>query len=168
MSRITYEEALERARRIRLIAMDVDGALTDGRIIYSSDGRETKCFHVRDGYGIALAIHRGLKIAWISGRQSQITTDRAAELGVTHVVQGRFDKLEVLASLAAELGVALDEVAFIGDDVIDNAAIAACGLGVAVADAHPDTLAAARWVTTHPGGKGAVRELVDLVLKARA
>ena len=168
MARLTGEEALQRARRIRLIAMDVDGALTDGRIIYSSSGQETKCFHVRDGYGIARALHLGLKIAWISGRHSQITTDRAAELGVTHVIQGRFDKLEVLKNLAGELNVTLDEVAFIGDDVIDNDAISACGLGVAVADAHPDTLAAARWVTTHPGGKGAVRELIDLVLKARA
>lgn len=146
--------------------MDVDGVLTDGRIIYSSDRIETKSFNVRDGYGLAVARLKGLNIAWVSGRSSEVTTLRAKELGIEHVYQGIHEKDVVIKELSDKLQIDMENVVFIGDDVIDIPAMEAAGIGVAVADAHPDALTAADWVTSCKGGHGAVRELIDLILKA--
>jgi 3-deoxy-D-manno-octulosonate 8-phosphate phosphatase (KDO 8-P phosphatase) len=154
--------------RIRLFAMDVDGILTDGTILTSSDGTETKRFSIIDGLGLARLRDAGLELAWISGRQSGATTVRANELRIAHVVQGRHDKLAALTSLAAELGIALSDCAYMGDDYLDAPAIAAAGIGISVATALPSALAAADYVTRRPAGLGAVREVCDLILAARA
>lgn len=168
MPKLTAKKLREKIIGIDLIAMDVDGVLTDGRIIICSDGSESKNFNVRDGHGLAMARFEGYKLAWISGRVSEATTLRARELGIEHVFQGPRKKDEILKELAAKLGVALDKVLFIGDDVVDIPAMKTAGIGVAVADAHPTTLAMADWVTSAAGGQGAVREMIDFIVEARA
>ena len=130
--------------RIRLFAMDVDGVLTDGRVSICSDGTETKTFCITDGLGLILLRASGLETAWISGRKSETTTLRAAELRIPRVIQGRHDKLAALSELAAELGIPLGACAYMGDDFIDAPAIAASGIGISVPTALPAALAAAR------------------------
>jgi 3-deoxy-D-manno-octulosonate 8-phosphate phosphatase (KDO 8-P phosphatase) len=154
--------------RMRLFAMDVDGVLTDGTVSISSDGTEAKRFAIIDGLGLMLLRDSGLELAWISGRQSGASTLRAAELGIPHVIQGRRDKLDALSGLAAELGIPLGECAYMGDDFIDAPAIAAAGIGISVPTGLPAALAAADYVTRRLPGHGAVREVCDLLLEARA
>lgn len=156
------------AARIRLLVLDVDGVLTDGRLLYDADGREAKSFHVRDGYGIQEVMAAGVTVAVISGRRSAAAAARLAELGVSHVFLGRNDKREVFDQLLTQLGVPASHVACVGDDVTDLGIMAQAGLGVTVADAHPDVLRAADWVTAAAGGQGAVREICDLLLATRA
>ncbi|MDR1471738.1 MAG: HAD hydrolase family protein [Synergistaceae bacterium] len=153
---------------IRLVAMDVDGTLTDGGIYMDDAGGEFKRFHVRDGYGIEALMKSGVRVAFISGRASGATDRRARDLGVTLVVNGTGDKLTDLETMARELGVARSEVAFIGDDLRDVPCIEWSGLGVAVADAHDDVLSAADVITSARGGEGAVREVADRVLRANS
>ncbi|MSR08488.1 MAG: 3-deoxy-D-manno-octulosonate 8-phosphate phosphatase [Gammaproteobacteria bacterium] len=155
------------AAGIRLLVLDVDGVLTDGRLHYDSDGRETKSFHVRDGYGIQQVLAAGLLVAVISGRRSAAAAARLAELRVPHVYLGRNDKREVLQNLVAELGIPLPNVACVGDDVTDLEIMGLAGLGITVADSHPDVRRAADWVTGTAGGQGAVREVCDYLLAAR-
>ncbi|HEY0945462.1 MAG TPA: HAD hydrolase family protein [Opitutaceae bacterium] len=152
---------------IRLFATDVDGVLTDGAIHISSDGTETKAFHVLDGMGIARLLKSGIAVAWISGRHSGATTVRAHELKVSHLIQGRTDKLAVLQELAAELGLTATECVYLGDDDIDCAAIRWAGIGVSVPDAMPAALAAADYVTTRRAGHGAVREVCEHIFAAQ-
>jgi 3-deoxy-D-manno-octulosonate 8-phosphate phosphatase (KDO 8-P phosphatase) len=163
------KKGISRARwaGIRLFAMDVDGVLTDGSVFVSSDGTETKRFCIIDGLGLILVREAGVELAWISGRYSETTSLRAAELKIPHVVMGRRDKLEALSVLAAELGIPLDACAYMGDDFIDASAIAAAAIGISVPDALPTALAAADYVTRRHAGKGAVREVCDLILGAR-
>jgi 3-deoxy-D-manno-octulosonate 8-phosphate phosphatase (KDO 8-P phosphatase) len=153
--------------RIRLFAMDVDGTLTDGTILVSSDGTETKRFSIIDGLGLKRLRYAGVDLAWISGRESAATTVRATELKIAHVIQGRHDKLAALASLAAQLGIGLSDCAYMGDDFLDAPAIAAAAIGISVPTALPEALTAARYVTRLPAGLGAVREVCDLILRAR-
>ena len=155
------------AAGIRLLVLDVDGVLTDGRLHYDSDGRETKSFHVRDGYGIQQVLAAGLLVAVISGRRSAAAAARLAELRVPHVFLGRNDKRVVLQQLVAELGIPLPNVACVGDDVTDLEIMTVAGLGITVADSHPDVRRAADWVTGAAGGRGAVREVCDYLLAAR-
>jgi 3-deoxy-D-manno-octulosonate 8-phosphate phosphatase (KDO 8-P phosphatase) len=157
---------LERARRIRLLVLDVDGVLTDGRIYMSPSGEQLKVFHVRDGAGLVALQRAGVAVAIISGRESAAVTRRAAELGIGHVRQGAADKAVELAALMRELGVAAAETACVGDDTPDLPMLEAAGLAVAVADAHPAIKPAAHWITPSPGGLGAVREVCDLLLSA--
>ena len=154
--------------RIRLFAMDVDGILTDGGIMISSDGTETKRFCIIDGLGLLLVREAGLEVAWISGRASAATTLRASELRIPHVVQGRKDKLAALAELAGGLAIPLAQCAYMGDDFIDAPAIAAAGIGISVPAGLPAALGAARYVTRRQAGHGAVREVCDLILAAKA
>jgi len=154
--------------RVRLFAMDVDGVLTDGTVSISSDGTEAKRFSIIDGLGLILVRASGVELAWISGRPSATTTLRAAELKIARVVQGRHDKLAALTALAGELGIALADCAYMGDDFIDAPAIAAAGIGISVPTALPEALAAADYVTRRHAGFGAVREVCDLILRARA
>ncbi len=151
---------------VRLFAMDVDGVLTDGTVLISSDGTEAKRFSITDGLGLGLLRDRGLPLAWISGRQSGATTLRAAELRIPHVIQGRRDKLAALTELARQLGLALDACAYMGDDIIDVPALAAAGIGLSVPDGAAAARAAADYVTRHRAGHGAVREVCDLLLAA--
>ena len=148
-------------RAVRLLVLDVDGVLTDGRLYYDSTGERFKVFHVRDGYGIKAVQRVGVTVAILSGRKSMAVATRARNLGIKHVVQGADDKLAALHKLARKCKVALDDCACVGDDTPDVPIIEACGVGIAVADAHPDALAAADLVTRAHGGLGAVREVCD-------
>ena len=161
------DAVLERARRIRLLVLDVDGVLTDGRLYISAAGEELKVFHVRDGSGLVAAQRAGIAVAIISGRDSPAVTRRAAELGIRHVRQGVSDKGAELDRLLAELGVAAEQVACVGDDTPDLPMLRRAGLAVAVADAHPALREAAHWTTPSNGGLGAVREVCDLLLSTR-
>ncbi len=162
------ETVRARAARIRLLVLDVDGVLTDGTLHYDGEGRETKRFHVRDGYGLKALLRSGVDIAVISGRRSRATETRLSELGIRHTRLGCDDKRAALAGFCTSLDVPLDAVACVGDDVPDLPLLAAAGLAIAVADAHPEVLGAAHWQTRLGGGEGAVREVCDLLLEARA
>jgi 3-deoxy-D-manno-octulosonate 8-phosphate phosphatase (KDO 8-P phosphatase) len=155
-------------RRLKLLVLDVDGVLTDGRLFYGPQGEALKTFHVRDGHGIKQVQRAGIAVAIISGRKSAAVLRRAKDLGIKHVFQGVDDKLAALQKLAKSLKVKFDDIACIGDDTPDAPILNACGLGVAVADAHADALAAADLETTRPGGQGAVREVCDWLMAARA
>jgi 3-deoxy-D-manno-octulosonate 8-phosphate phosphatase (KDO 8-P phosphatase) len=154
------------AARIRLLVLDVDGVLTDGRLHYDADGREFKSFHVRDGYGMQELMKAGIPIAVISGRGSGSAAGRLADLKVPHVFLARPDKQRVLDGLLTELHLDIGQVACVGDDVPDLPLIERAALGVAVADAHAMVVRAADWITAASGGKGAVREVCDLLLEA--
>lgn len=160
------DEAL--AAPIRVILSDVDGVLTDGRIIYDNSGVETKCFHVRDGLGIKLWQRAGYEFGIITTRTSEVVRARAAELGVRIVRQGVAEKWTAAGEILKTLGAAPEEVCYIGDDLPDLDVMRRVALAVAVADASEDVRRAARWTTRLPGGQGAVRELVERLLKAKA
>ena len=164
----TSEDTLnEQARRVRLLALDVDGVLTDGRIYYGANGEELKAFNIKDGLGIKLLQRDGIIVAIITGRTSAMVARRAAELGIEHVVQGREDKLTALKELCQTLDVALNECAYMGDDLPDLSAINAAGLGLTVADANASVASESAWQSTLCGGCGAVREACDFMLRAR-
>jgi 3-deoxy-D-manno-octulosonate 8-phosphate phosphatase (KDO 8-P phosphatase) len=158
---------LERLASIRLLVMDVDGVLTDGRIGYDSAGNELKWFHVADGLGLTTLKLISVPIAWITGRSSPIVARRAAELGVSHLMQGVRDKRAALSALLKDLGLAPEQAAYIGDDWNDLPAFEAAGLRIAVANAAPELRARADYVTVRSGGDGAVREVCNLLLRAR-
>ncbi len=157
-------ELFERAAKIRLLLLDCDGVLTDGRLYYSAEGEALKVFDVQDGQGIVTWLGHGLRAGIISGRSSPIVGKRAADLKIDIVRQGVTDKLSTAIEVAAETGVSLEETAFIGDDVVDLDVMAKVGLSVAVANAVDEVKAAAHLVTERSGGRGAVRELIDLLL----
>jgi len=164
---VEQEEVERRAAGVKLLLMDCDGVLTDGRITLVEGGDEQKSFHTRDGHGLVLLHRAGLRSGIISGRTSQLVSMRAADLGVAYVRQGALDKLEVFEELLAEAGVRKAEVAYVGDDVVDIPLMLRSGLAVAVVDATEDTRACAHYVTRLPGGFGAVREVCELILKAQ-
>jgi len=159
------EGLLERARRVRLVLLDVDGVLTDGRIWYGPEGEAMKAFDVKDGHGIVL-LRDHLDFGVISGRPGGSARKRLEELRVKHLVFGQRDKLEGYAALA-HLGVPDAEVAYMGDDVNDLPLLARVGLSAAPADARPEVRAAVHFVAGHPGGRGAVRELCELIRQAK-
>lgn len=156
-----------RLAAIELLLLDVDGVLTDGGVTWNNEGIEQKTFHIRDGLGLRLWARAGLRAGIVTGRASRIVQLRAEELGITIVRQGVEDKLATAATIVAECGVSWERTAFIGDDLPDLPVVMRCGLGVAVADACPELRAAARLVTTLAGGKGAVREVIERMLRAR-
>ena len=153
--------------RIRLFAMDVDGVLTDGTVLISSDGTEAKAFSIFDGLGIVRLNRAGIAVAWISGRASGATLRRAQELKIPHLIQGRTDKLAALQELAARLRLTAAQCAYMGDDDIDAPAIAWAGIGAAPPEAMPAALAAAGFVAGRPAGRGAVREVCEQILAAQ-
>ena len=158
----------QRAAAIRLCVFDVDGVFTDGSLTFDAGGTEIKTFFVRDGYGIKALRAAGVQVAVISGRSSEAVSRRMQELGVTRVFQGDDDKLPIFRALVAELGVTREQVAYVGDDVLDIPMLKESGLPIAVADAHDAVLAASHWRTPSPGGRGAVRDVCDLLLNARS
>jgi 3-deoxy-D-manno-octulosonate 8-phosphate phosphatase (KDO 8-P phosphatase) len=164
---IELAEAERRASRIKLLLMDCDGVLTDGRITLVGDGDEEKSFHTRDGHGLVLLHRAGLKSGIISGRSSSLVERRARELGMHYVRQGTWDKVKDFEELLGEAGLEPGEVAFIGDDVTDIPLMQRSEFAVAVADAVAETRSVAHYVTALPGGFGAVREVTDLILKAQ-
>ena len=160
-------EVQERAARIKLLLMDCDGVLTDGRIWLFENGEEQKGFHTRDGLGIDLWHRAGLRSGIISGRTSSAVETRARTLGMSFVVQGHENKVRAFAETLAQAGVTNDEVAYIGDDLNDIPLMMQSGLGVAVADAAFETRERAHYVTKALGGFGAVREVIELILKSQ-
>jgi len=157
----------ERLAAIRLLAMDVDGVLTDGGISLFPDGSELKRFHVADGLGIALALYGGLIVVWISGRASESVERRAQELGVRHLYQNAVNKSAPLAELIGAYTLAPANIAYIGDDLNDLPAYSIAGVKFAPANAAPEIKGLADFVTEHAGGAGAVREVCDVLLKAQ-
>ncbi len=153
--------------KVALLALDVDGVLTDGKLYFSADGDHLKAFNSQDGHGIKMLSRCGVQIAIITGRTSDIVARRAAELGVNHLIQGREDKLVALQDIVRENTMDLSQVAYIGDDLPDLAAIMAAGVGVTVANAVPPLAEHADYVTRANGGNGAVREVCDMILKAK-
>ena len=160
-------DVLTRASRIRLLILDIDGVLTDGRLYFDAKGETLKVFHARDGHGIKMAQKGGLEVAMVSGRRSDAAFHRARELGISRFYEGVRDKVAILEELLAALNLTPAEVAAVGDELVDLPLFHRVGLGVAVADAVPEVVAAAHWVTTLPGGTGAVREVCDLLLKSQ-
>jgi 3-deoxy-D-manno-octulosonate 8-phosphate phosphatase (KDO 8-P phosphatase) len=160
-------EAIQKAREIKLLILDVDGVLTDGHLWYDNSGEELKAFNIQDGLGIKLLLRSGVDIGIITGRRSALVARRARELGIRHVVQGREDKLIALRAMAEELAIPLKEIAYMGDDLPDLSAIRAVGFGIAVANATAVVIEHAGYKTARSGGDGAVREICDLILQAQ-
>ncbi len=161
------EEIRTLAANVRLLAMDVDGVLTDGRIIYTATGDEIKFFNVKDGQGIDLLNKAGIHTAIITARTSPINERRGGELGIRFICQGQKKKLECLQRITQELGITLNEVAYIGDDLPDLRPMLAAALPCCPADAVPEVREIAKYVASVGGGQGAVREITDLILKAQ-
>lgn len=155
----------ETIKKITLIILDVDGVLTDGSLFYHKDGEAIKRFNVRDGQGIKLAQAYGIEFAIVSGRECEIVKNRFTELGVKYIYQHCHDKRKRIELLATELGVSLEEIAYMGDDILDVPPMEVIGLPVCPKDAHPTVLQRAKIVTEATGGNGCVREVIDLILK---
>jgi len=165
---LTVEELKKRAAGIRLLALDVDGTLTDGRINIGPEGELFKSFSCKDGLGISASLRSGLKIAIITGRTSPILRVRAAELGITDDLYcGIAEKGSALRQLAGKYGVTLEETAFMGDDLNDLPALLSAGLAAAPADASEDVKSRCHFVSSRNGGNGAVRELLELILRSQ-
>jgi 3-deoxy-D-manno-octulosonate 8-phosphate phosphatase (KDO 8-P phosphatase) len=154
-------------RRIKMLILDVDGVLTDGGIILDNEGNELKAFHVRDGHGLKMLTRTGTKVALITGRYSKVVERRAHELGIIEVYQRCHIKSVAYEHLIEKFGITDKEVAYIGDDIVDLPILKRVGLPVAVADATDETKAAAVHITRCEGGRGAVREICELILKAK-
>jgi 3-deoxy-D-manno-octulosonate 8-phosphate phosphatase (KDO 8-P phosphatase) len=159
-------EIERRAARVKLLLMDCDGVLTDGRITLLENGDEEKSFHTRDGHGLVLLHRAGLQSGIISGRTSSLVERRARDLGIRYVRQGTWNKIQDFGEILSEAGMSEHEVAFVGDDVTDIPLMRRSALAVAVADAAEETRAHAHYITRLPGGFGAVREVCELILKA--
>jgi 3-deoxy-D-manno-octulosonate 8-phosphate phosphatase (KDO 8-P phosphatase) len=159
-------EGLNKLDRIRLIAFDIDGVFTDGRFYLSDDGVETKAFHTQDGYGVRRLLDSGVAVGVISGRRSAAVEKRMAELSVPHVILGCRNKVAAMDGLAEQLGLAVSECAYVGDDLPDLPLLEHVGFSVAVANAVPELQERCDYVTSKPGGFGAVREICDLLVAA--
>ncbi len=158
---------LERAGNVELLILDVDGVMTDGRIVLDATGNELKFFNVKDGHGIVLLHRIGVRTAIITGRSSAVVERRAKELSIPHVFQGVHNKLEVYRNLVEELGLSDARVGYVGDDVVDIPIMRRVGFAVAVADAHPEVKRIAHYTTSSPGGRGAVREVAEVIIRAK-
>lgn len=159
--------AVERARQVRLMAFDVDGVLTDGSLWYGEHGEAVKRFNALDGHGLRLMREGGIAVALVTGREGPIVARRAADLGISLVMQGVRDKSQALAGLAQQQGYTLDQVGFMGDDILDLAALQRVGFAASVPDAPHYITQAAHWVASRNGGHGAARECCDLILAAQ-
>ena len=161
------DDILERAKQIKLLILDCDGVLTDGRILITAEGDEMKAFDVRDGHGIVMLHRAGLRTAIISGRQSAVVQRRAKELGIAHVHEMAWVKLEPYQKILEEEGLDDTQVCYVGDDVVDLPLLRRAGLAIAVADAVAEVKGYSHYVTKAGGGRGAVREVIELLLKAQ-
>ncbi|MEI6414505.1 MAG: 3-deoxy-manno-octulosonate-8-phosphatase KdsC [Pseudomonadota bacterium] len=168
MKQNTVPEAVWRkAAVIRLVIFDVDGVLTDGSLFLGDNGQEYKAFHSRDGHGMVMLRQAGVEIGVITGRTSEVVRIRMEALGVREVFQGQRDKRPAYETMKQRLGLTDGEIAYVGDDVVDLPVLTQVGLGIAVADAHPWVIERAHWQTRAGGGRGAVREVCELLLAAR-
>ena len=153
--------------KVKVLILDVDGVLTDGRIVISDDGQETKCFNVRDGHGLKMIRRAGVEVMFLTGRKSRVVEHRARELGVERLYQGALDKLAVLQEILNSTGLSPGQVAYMGDDIVDLPVLRRAGFSVTVSDAHEDVLKAVDLVTKNPGGRGAGREVCEIILKVQ-
>jgi 3-deoxy-D-manno-octulosonate 8-phosphate phosphatase (KDO 8-P phosphatase) len=163
----TGADLIEKVRKVKVLILDVDGVLTDGRIILSDDGQETKCFNVRDGHGLKLIRRAGIEVIFLTGRTSKVVELRARELGVEKVYQGSLDKLSVFNDILASAGLVPEQVAYMGDDIVDMPVLRRAGFSITVCDAHDEVLGAVDLVTKNAGGRGAVREVCEMILKTQ-
>lgn len=161
------QDILEKAKAIQLLVLDVDGVLSDGKLYFSNTGDEIKAFSTLDGQGIKMLQASGVEVAIITGRNSELVQRRADNLGIQHLVQGREDKLTALDELIARVGVEYSQIAFLGDDLPDLAAIRKVKLGMTVANGHHFVVEHADWQTSARGGEGAVREACELIMRAQ-
>ena len=161
------KDILQKAAQIELVIFDVDGVLTDGRLFFGDDGQEYKAFHSRDGHGMKMLRESGVEVGIITGRTSQVVEHRMKNLGIVHVYQGKHEKLPAFEELITKLGLTPEQVAYVGDDVVDLPVMLRVGLAVAVADAHALVSKHAHWQTPHAGGQGAARDICELIMEAR-
>ncbi|MBI5468188.1 MAG: HAD-IIIA family hydrolase [Deltaproteobacteria bacterium] len=157
----------EKIKGIKLVIFDVDGVLTDGRIIYGDDGKETKAFDVKDGHGIKLLMRAGINSAIITARESRVVEHRGKNLGIELVYQGRKDKIEAFEDIKRKTGLKASEIAYVGDDIIDLPVIKRAGFSAAVSDAVQEVRERVDYVSVRPGGRGAAREVAELILKTQ-
>jgi 3-deoxy-D-manno-octulosonate 8-phosphate phosphatase (KDO 8-P phosphatase) len=160
-------DIIERAESTRLVIFDVDGVLTDGSLFLGDDGQEYKSFHSRDGHGMVMLMQTGVKIAIITGRSSDVVRIRMESLGIEHVFQGHRDKLPPYLELKTQLNIEDEHIAYVGDDVVDLPIMRRAGLAIAVQDAHPLVKQHAHWQTPHGGGRGAARDVCELIMEAQ-
>ena len=160
-------DVLSKAAQIQLVIFDVDGVLTDGRLYLGNDGNEYKAFHIRDGHGIKMLLEAGVEVAIISGRHAASVERRMADLGIHHAYLGVQDKQAVFNNLLVRLGLAAERVAYVGDDLIDLPVMTRVGLAIAVRNADPFVKQHAHWQTPSRGGRGAARDVCELLLEAR-
>ena len=160
-------EITEKAKRLKLLILDVDGVLTDGKLFFDYQGNEYKSFHARDGHGIKLLRQSGVEVAVISGRKSPSVALRMKNLGIEHVYQGHENKLAAFNEILDKLSITADQVAHVGDDLLDLPLMIRVGLSIAVADANFAVTQRAHWCTSLPGGQGAVREVCDFIMQAQ-
>lgn len=161
------QDILKKAAKIRLLIFDVDGVLTDGSLFIDTEGREHKVFHSRDGHGMKMLQSTGVAIAIISGRSSEAVIYRMKSLGIEHVYLGRQEKIPAFEDILARLSLNPGQVAYVGDDVVDLPIMRRVGLAVAVQDAHDLVKKHAHWQTTQPGGRGAARDICELIMEAQ-
>ena len=161
------QDILERAKQIRLVVFDVDGVLTDGSLYLGDDGQEYKAFNSRDGHGMTMLQQTGVMLAVITGRTSEVVRIRMESLGIKYVYQGRRDKMPAFEELKKATGLSDDQVAYVGDDVVDLPIMRRVGFSIAVADAHPLVQRHAHWQTRSPGGRGAGRDVCELIMEAQ-
>ena len=160
------DDVLARASKIKLVGFDVDGVLTNGGLFFGDDGQEYKAFNSRDGHGFKMLHNNGIKTAIITGRTSRVVEHRAANLGIDIIYQGQHDKASALHDMVEKASLSLEEVAFVGDDVVDIPVMSQVGLAIAVNDAHPLVSAYSHWTTPSAGGQGAGRDVCEMILKA--
>ena len=157
----------DKLKKIKLLLCDVDGVLTDGSIIYNDKGQETKQFNVKDGFGIKLLMSAGIQLGIVTGRRSKALIHRCNDLGIRLIFDGISDKAGILDEIQQRTGISTDNIAFVGDDIPDLALMRRIGVPIAVADAHENVREYAEWVTSAPGGAGAIREVCEAILKSQ-
>lgn len=161
------QDIIDRAKKIKLVIFDVDGVLTDGRLLFGDDGQEYKAFNSKDGHGMKMLQKTGVDVAIITARQSEVVNHRMKNLAIKHVYQGRKDKLPAFKILIDKLNLHADEVAYVGDDVMDLPIMIRVGLAISVDDGHPMSKKHAHWTTPSKGGRGAAREVCELIMNAQ-
>jgi len=161
------QDILEKARKIKLVIFDIDGVLTTGALFIGDDGQEYKAFHSKDGHGLRMLQDAGVEVAILTGRKSNVVAHRAKDLGITRVYQGKREKLPAYEELLQETGLNHDEIAYVGDDVVDLPVMTKVGLAICVQDGHPFVKKHSHWITDHNGGCGAGRDVCELILEAQ-
>lgn len=161
------QDILNLAKKIKLVIFDVDGVLTDGSLYFGDDGQEYKAFYSRDGLGIKLLQRTGVEVGIITARNSQLVSHRMKNLDIEHLYQGRLDKIAAFDELTSKLKVSPEQTAYAGDDVVDLPVMKKVGLAIAVQDAHPFVKKHAHWITEHDGGRGAARDICELIMEAQ-